>query len=348
MRVGSVVVCAVVLGACSLGARAEESVKITRQIQASIELAQRALAGQQRSDGSYLGSEGGLTAVVSACTLAFMSTGNLPNEGPYARNVSRGVQYLLNNAQPSGLLMSNKGKGSGAMYNHGLATLCLAEVWGMTRDPRIIDKLERAVQLQIRCQGPRGSWTYDPKMQDGDMSITIMQVLGLRAAYDAGVAVPKETIDRAVGYVNGNQCKPDSQGLTGYGYSGPNGPNFSRTAAAVMSLQVCGDYRPRSLKPGLDYLINARKTGKDAEWYMYGHYYAAQAMFQASRHPGFQKYWEYWYPSISNELIAQQAKTGQNRGHFQLKKARVPGLLQTSFAILVLAVPYNYLPIYQK
>ncbi|MBE7465147.1 MAG: terpene cyclase/mutase family protein [Planctomycetes bacterium] len=341
----SAIVCS---GIRCVNVQAEESnVKVTREIQASIDMGLRYLASQQRPDGSYLGSSGDLTGPVAAATLAYMAVGNLSNEGPYAHQVSRGVTYLLNSAQPDGIILKNR-KGHGTMYNHGLATLCLAEAWGMTRDPRIIDKLEKAIELQVRAQGPRGSWTYEPEPRDGDMSITIMQVLALRAAYDAGVAVPKETIDRAVRYINSCQCKPDAQGLVGYGYSGASGPKFSTTAAAVMSLQVCGDYRPKSLKPGLDYLMSGRQAGRDNEWFLYGHYYAVQAMFQASRHPGFQKYWDFWYPSITKTLMSQQVKTGANRGEFKVQHARVPGVMQTAWSILILAVPYNYLPIYQK
>jgi hypothetical protein len=243
------------------------------------------------------------------------------------------------------LLRSNNA--SGPMYNHGLATLCLSEVWGQTRDPRVSEKLHKAIELHIRCQGPMGSWTYQPKAQDGDMSITIMQVLALRAAKDAGVPVPKETIDRALKYVFYCKNPPDGNGFTGFGYSGPSGAKFSTTSAAVMALQVCGDYKPGDLKGGLEYIINARKTRMDQnEWYMYGHYYAGQAIFQSSRFQGFEKFWKFWYPSISQELMSKQVKSGQNRGSFTVQGA--PGMLGTAWPVLVLAIPYNYLPIYQK
>ena len=86
----------------------EDTVRVTREIKSSIEMAQRYMASQQRSDGSYSGDNGQLTGIVASCTLAFMATGSLPGEGPFARQVSRGIQFILNNAQPSGLLLGDR------------------------------------------------------------------------------------------------------------------------------------------------------------------------------------------------------------------------------------------------
>ena len=73
------------------------------------------------------------------------------------------------------------------MYEHGLATLCLAEMYGMDPDPELEDKLRKAVDLIIKCQSPAGGWRYSPSPTDQDLSVTVMQVVALRAANNAGV-----------------------------------------------------------------------------------------------------------------------------------------------------------------
>ncbi|MCX7805657.1 MAG: hypothetical protein N3A38_10775, partial [Planctomycetota bacterium] len=328
------------------GAAAMEEVEVSREGKAAIEMGLAYLARVQNADGTFRAEYGDLTGGVASACMAFMSVGNLPGEGKYGRHVARCVNFILNSAQPSGLLMKERA-GQGVMYNHGLATLCLAEAWGHTQDPRIGQTLRRAVQLQIQSQADNGSWYYVPNGRPGDISITIMQLMALRAARDAGIAVPPETIKRAIGFVEYCKSKTIEEGMYGYCYNyGGQEPRFSNTAAAVLSLQVCGEYKPATVKPGLDFLVYARKNKKDSQWWMYGHYYAAQAMYQAGLHQQFKERWASWYRDVSAELIRRQIKEGREAGAFRVESPG--GLIGTAWAIKVLAIPYRYLPIYQR
>ena len=71
------------------------------------------------------------------------------------------------------------------MYDHGFATLFLAEVYGMTRTPKLRNSLERAVRLIINAQNKEGGWRYEPDSKDADLSVTVCQVMALRAARNA-------------------------------------------------------------------------------------------------------------------------------------------------------------------
>ena len=84
----------------------------------------------------------------------------------------------------------------GPMYEHGFATLFLAEVYGMSPRDDMRDKLARAVDLIVRTQNAEGGWRYQPRREDADISVTICQVMALRAARNAGLKVPNETVDR--------------------------------------------------------------------------------------------------------------------------------------------------------
>ena len=72
------------------------------------------------------------------------------------------------------------------MYSHGFGTLFLAEAYGMTRRPEIREKLEKAVRLIIDTQNSEGGWRYQPVRRDADLSVTICQINALRAARNAG------------------------------------------------------------------------------------------------------------------------------------------------------------------
>ena len=98
----------------------------------------------------------------------------------------------------------------GSMYEHGLATLALSELWGMTRDKEdddVIQKaLEKAVDVIIRSQNPGGGWRYQPQADGGeDTSCTMTVFHCLASARQAGIMVPQETITRVGKYLKGAQ-----------------------------------------------------------------------------------------------------------------------------------------------
>ena len=129
-------------------------------------------------------------AITALAGLAFMEAGNLPGRGKYGKEVRRCLDFVLDNCQDSGLIASDASQGP--MYGHGFATLFLGEVYGMTGDDTVKEKLERAVRLIERTQNPEGGWRYQPAPLDADISVTICQVMALRSAREAGIHVDKE------------------------------------------------------------------------------------------------------------------------------------------------------------
>ena len=317
-------------------------VELTREGKAAIDQALQFLANSQRADGSFSGEMGNTTGIVAAGVMGWMVAGNLPGEGPYGKNVAKGIDFIMNCAQPTGFLFKGAG---GSMYHHGLATICLSEAWGQTRDKRIGSVLKKAVDLIVRSQNNAGGWHYQPGMQSFDLSVVVMQLMALRAAKDAGVAVPKETIDRALACVEGLKTQKDAEGLSGFSYSSGGTRTWSTTAAGVASLLLCGDYKASLLKEPLDALMAARERKEDKDNWAYGHYYGMIAMYRAGAQGGkFLDYWKKWYPDVSRDIIAKQVKSGANRGQFPLGY----GVWSTGIGALMLGVPYRYLPIYQR
>ena len=126
------------------------------------------------------------------------------------------------------------------MYSHGFGTLFLAEAYGMTHRPEIREKLQKAVRLIIDSQNIEGGWRYQPVRHDADLSVTICQINALRAARNAGLFVPKETVDACIRYVKQSQ-NPDG----GFRYMLQAGATseFPRSAAGVVALQSAGRIR---------------------------------------------------------------------------------------------------------
>jgi hypothetical protein len=306
-----------------------------------------------RVSGSFgTGLYTGNVAVTSLAALAFMAAGNQPNRGPYGRIVLDALRYVLaqENKMPGGrpgFLHNPMDSSQGPMYGHGFGTLFLAEVSGMVHDRGLREeldaKLHRAVKLILDSQNSEGGWRYNPGPHDADISVTICQIMALRAARNAGIAVPKSKVDKCVEYVKACQDLRFGGYFRYQKQGGGSVQAFARTAAGVVALYSAGIYKGPEVEAGLEYLRLSRPTGGGMNrfgnldiHYFYGHYYAVQAMWAAGG-----DYWKEWYPAIREELIGRQLDGGSWFDGICPHYA-------TAMACIILQVPNNYLPFLQK
>jgi hypothetical protein len=313
----------------------EEASELTEAAELAIDRALRHLAGTQNDDGSWSAGDRYHVADTALVLMAFMVKAQFPGEGPNGKKLEDGLDYLLNEskASPDGYLGTS-------MYAHGLATLALSEVWGMTdgqKDDDVLKALERAVEVIRRAQNLAGGWRYDPEPTDADLSVTVTQVVALASARQAGLVVPDTTIDKAIDFAV--VCWHQESG--GFRYQpGRSSPAFPRSAGATYALQLCGRRDSEMVEAGLRYLQEQRKDGSvfnRGDFYYYGHYYGIQAMVQAG-----EQYYEDWYPRIRDALLKKQNDDGSWSG------GRGGKPQSTAMAIIVLGTPYRYIPIYQR
>jgi hypothetical protein len=325
---------------------------ITPAAQQAIDQGLAYLAGTQQRDGSFgSGQYLGNVAVGSLAALAMMAGGHQPGRGLYGEVVTKTLRYILGQEDDAktGYLHHKRGSTHGPMYGHGFGTLFLAEVYGMVQQRRLQEDLrgtlKRAVELIINSQNHEGGWRYTPRSTDADISVTICQIMALRAARNAGFFVPKKTVDRCIEYVKRCQLRDDG-GFKYQANGGGSGSAFARSAAGVVALHCAGVYQGPEVERGLQYLVNARPTVPGLrsnlyfQHYYYGHYYAAQAMWTAGGN-----YWAEWYPAIRDELVnhpERQRAIGCWTDH------RFSHDYATAMACIILQIPNNYLPILQK
>ena len=321
------------------------------------EAIQRGLAylhARRDRDGSFgTGPYRGNVAITSLAAMAFMCAGHQPNRGTYGKVVLDALKYVLGKENvPSsrdnpgnwvGFLNYPNGSPHGPMYGHGFATLFLGEVYGMVHDrelrAEVRRKLHQAVKLIISSQNREGGWRYKPDRREADISVTICQIMALRSARNAGIFVPRETVEECTNYVKA--CQDRREGWFRYMKRGGGGPfqGFARTAAGVCALNAAGIYQSAEVKAGLEYLLRNKPGGgfgRPDMHYFYGHYYAVQAMWTAGG-----RYWQEWYPAIRDELVNRQ----------NLDSSWVDAICShygTAMACIILQVPNNYLPILQK
>ena len=319
--------------------------EMTEEAEKAIERGLKFLIANQNKDGSWSskdpahgGGGGYAIAGTSLGLMAFMVEGHFPGFGPYGNALDRAKDYLLKRSKDS-----PTGAMGVKMYEIGLFTIAMSELWGMTSDPadnkKIQVSLERVVEVILRSQSPLGGWRYAPRPDSGqDTSVTAMVFVSLASAREAGVLVPTETIERLTGYLR-DQAFDEQRG--GFGYQG-KGYTIACTAGGVYAAQLAGNRDSEWVSAALNSLQNDPKmfSRKDNGHFYYSHYYAMQAMVQAG-----EEHYAKWYPKIRDALIALQ----QPNGSWKENRKNEPDYPhKTPMSIIILGTPNRYIPVYQR
>jgi hypothetical protein len=318
------------------------------------------LLAHQDTEGAFRIEQRNHVATTSLALLALAATGHQPTDpdDPGA-GMRRALGFLLrdNLQTPDGYLGNADGS---RMYGHGITTLALAELLGMSTSPeqdeQIRTRCQRGVELILRAQiVPKdpiyhGGWRYTPDSRDSDLSVTVWQTMALRAAQNAGIPVPKTAIDDAVAYIrrsyhaaNADRSRKSPAAQTGGTFSyQPNRMEgrISSTAQGLLALQVCGQYDCPEVRGAADRLQITPPEPKES-WFYYGLYYFAQGMYQRGGTQADQA-----AKHVSQILLPIQQLDGSWIGNSQERQAGP--IYSTSLAVLSLAVKYHLLPIYQR
>lgn len=317
-------------------AAAQEDELITAEANETIEQGLAWLAQQTKDDGSVgEGSYASNTGVVSLVGLAFLAQGSLPERGRWGEPLAKILEFLFSHTQSNGLISSAEAQSRGPMYEHAFASLLLAEVLGSWDHPKLRPTLRRAIEVIVSSQNDEGGWRYQPRRDDADVSVTVAQVMALRAARNAGIFVPDDCVQAAVDYLKQSQ-NPDG----GFRYMGEERESaFPRSAAAIVALFNAGVTGGVEIERGLNYLLKSppeQITGLLPSHYFYGQYYAVQAMWHAG-----EERFARWYPAIRDVLIDRQEVDGRWEDLMASQYA-------TAMACIILQVPNNLLPILQR
>jgi hypothetical protein len=311
----------------------EDAPAITPETQKAIDAGLKFLALAQRDNGSFNSPRHPQSpGVAGLCGLAFLTGGHQPGQGPHGAVVSKIVKYLVGLQDPRGLLLDPRG-GFTYMYSHGYALEFLTAVHGQLPDAkeqatlRVV--LERALKLILQTQSPRGGWRYQPRPQDEDITHTALMLIVLRCYRETGFTVPKDTVDKAVGYIK--RCHERNTG--GFRYKDVGGPvRFSSTAVALAGLFRAGINQGPEVEKGLAYQMKMRPR-KGENFFFYGHHYAAMAFWQAG---GAQR--AAWAPVLRKELL----ETNPPRPDGSWVESNCP-TLGTALACTALQIPKGYL-----
>ncbi|MEL6897906.1 MAG: prenyltransferase/squalene oxidase repeat-containing protein, partial [Planctomycetota bacterium] len=264
----------------------------------------RFLAKRQLPGGNFPGQMGSNVAVVSLAGLAWLAAGYLPNRGRYGVYLQRAIDFIAASMRLDGMLIRPDAVSRGAMYGHGFAALFLAETYGITARGDMLRGVQRATNLIVTAQNREGGWRYQPVPQDADVSMTVCQLMALRAAKNAGVFVPAETITNATDYLR--RCQNTDGGFMYQ--AGGSESRFPLTAGAIVALQNAGRYQGQELERAYAYLLRRQSVNlqpRQNNYFFYAHYYSVQAFWQRGD-AAFNR----WYGPLRDVLLQRQRPDG--------------------------------------
>ncbi|MEM7235336.1 MAG: prenyltransferase/squalene oxidase repeat-containing protein, partial [Planctomycetota bacterium] len=327
------------------------SFRLSPEIRHSVNRGFKFLLRRQAATNSFQ-SEPYPVAMNALVGLAHLAGGTTPLEGKdpdSVRSVRLCLQTLLKMQEKSGVFSGHQSR---SMYGHGFATLFLAQVYGTSGelDRKVRDALRRAIRVIEASQRKEGGWDYSPDpgaipggQNASDTSITVCQTMALRAANNLGFNVDKTVIRRARRYIQKMQKDDGSfRYRTGMEFleaiAGRSA--FPRSAAGVCILYSLGEYSTSHIRKGLAYLESNYEYYQEA-FPFYGQYYCSQALFQVGG-----RRWNKYYKYISRRLLTDQNSDGAWRAH--AKQLEIFPPQTTAMALIVLQLPYRYLPIHER
>jgi hypothetical protein len=164
--------------------------------------------------------------------------------------------------------------------------------------------------------------------------------MALKSAELAGLDLPKETFDRADGWLNGV-----SMGKHGglYGYQKPEKQREAMVATGMFCRQLQGvPASDPGMHEGVGYVATHPLNPEELDYYYM--YYATLVMYQ-NQGP----VWEEWNERMKEILLASQHKSGSKKGTWDPRKwygFQMGRVVSTAISTLSLEVYYRILPIY--
>ncbi|MCA8980945.1 MAG: hypothetical protein KDC14_13035 [Planctomycetes bacterium] len=331
-----------------------------RAARTAVDLALARLAAWQHeeTDGSMPPAgarEFAPVATTALAALAWMATGSTPGRGPYGAELSRALDYLIDHTELDEKsetygYVSDQRDALSRTHGHGFATLAMAQAFALSPESARGRRLQTALHAAVACiensQGSEGGWEYAPKkLVNHEGSVTICLVQALRGAKDAGLAVDRKVIERALGYVRRSQ-KDDGS----FRYAiGNDRSSVALTAAALATLNAGGEYSGSVVLSGFDWLVRElANRAEDRAWASgerptshfphYERFYLAQALWQHSERRVFDE----WFAEEQRRLLLDQQEEGA------WLDDSYGAVYATSMSVLVLALPDGLLPVYLR
>lgn len=278
-------------------------------------------------------------ATTALALLPFLGAGHTHLEGPWRETVRNGLAALVRRQREDGSFASDPKRA----YASAIATLVLAEAYGMTGSPTLREPAQRAARYFVDRQAESGGWRYEPGDGNADTSVTGWVTVALVSAQRAGLDVPRSTLAGCRRWMRSQTGDDGRVGYTGLG----SGPDALLGVGLLCRHLLGADATGPELAP-----IARRLAGLRPEWPPdtgptgYGvadpmhWYYGSLAAFQADGDA-----WLMWEPRLRDVLLRHQERDGCEAGSWDAvgsTGAHGGRVVATALCALCLEVTYRY------
>jgi len=314
-------------------------------------------ANEKYKEGEVRTNRAGSVGVTGLALLAFLGAGHTHKSGRFRDNVNRAARWLVKQQQANGEINQKGVGGLNRPYNHGMATLALAELYGMTKDPALRGPAQKAIDCVQKWQNPYSGWRYKPRDGQVDISVSGWMVMALKSAKIGGLKTDNAGFQGAIKWLDTN-----TSAKTGYiGYTGRGRGRWQAAVSVCMLSKLLMGFRrgDEMLQKQSELLLSDlpdwdKMAGKHQGHSMYYWYYGTLAMFQMGG-----KSWKQWNAKMKAALLPNQRKGGPVDGSLQdvdgswdpvswLCRHSGTRVYTTAVNALSLEVYYRYLPMYGK
>lgn len=264
--------------------------------------------------------------VTGLALLAFLGNGNTASSGPYKDNVARGLEWLIQQQSESGSGLIGTRENHAFLYDHGIASVALAEAHFLSRSPFLRAAAQKATTFIGQARNPYGVWRYDtPPVGDNDTSITGWMILALKSAEEGGLkldtAAFQDTatwLDEVTSPENGrvgySSVGERSSRMTGISEHYPTESTEAMTAVGLLCRFFLGqtpDKQPIMGKHA-DLMLKSLPEWDAEEGLtndLYYWYFGSCAMFQMGG-----KHWSAWNKAMKTAVLGSQQANGAALG----------------------------------
>ncbi|WP_395736607.1 prenyltransferase/squalene oxidase repeat-containing protein [Prosthecobacter sp.] len=313
------------------------------------------LKTKQNPDGSWgRNSKCAFTGLALLCYLGRCET---PESPFYGDNVTKGIMFLLEAQKKNkNKLFSQAEKGNAPVYEHGIATYALGEMYTLARLgskslPGMREAFEQGVKIIIDNQQDSGSWVYDSetgfyagKKSREDLSVAGWQFQALKAAKNTGLKIDglHSAITKMTKYLEDKQTKDGGFGVAN---RDAHYNQWSLSGVGILGLQTMAKGKTTPIKKGIAFLrdfITAEPLDWNKNCNLYCWYYYTQAFFQQGGDD-----WKFYNQQFLPQILSAQ----QPDGSFKRGRPNWPSgdaadeIYRQCLCTLQLEVFYRYLKV---
>jgi hypothetical protein len=292
-------------------------------------------------------------AVTSLSLLAFIGNGHSHRVGRFKNSVKSGLKWLKARQDKDGWFGRRNGSKKWIL-NHAMAAMALCEAYAVSRDFRLKEPCQKALNCITEAQNKDGGWGWKPSDGDSNTLVTGWMVLALKNAKVGGLKPPKEAFEGALKWFD--SCTDPKTGRVRYKkFAGPKKhtthpaqipeENPTMTAISVICSIFCGrERRHENTAKGVNILMKSLpqwdESGEKVDpmyWY-----FGTYAVFQYGG-----KKWVKWNKTLMKILLKTQRKDGCACGSWDPEGAwwGISGgrVMSTALGLMTLRIYYAYM-----